>query len=311
MIISASRRTDLPAAHADWLVNRFREGFVLVRNPMNPRQVSRISLRPEDVDGIVFWTKNPAPLMEHLSVFEPYPYYFQYTLTGYDRDAEANLPPHTERIDTFLRLSEKLGAERVLWRYDPILINDRYSPGRHIDAFRRLAERLRGATERVTISFVDVYPRNRRRLEALQAASLTEDMMCSIARNIAQIARENGLQTVSCAEAIDLSECGISHAACVDARLLGRIGGIPLNVSKDANQRPACGCAPSADIGAYNTCPHGCLYCYANYSPAFLKANLQKQDDLSPLLCDHLSEEDRITERKPVSLRNSQIRMEL
>lgn len=311
MIISASRRTDLPAAHAQWLVNRFREGFVLVRNPMNPRQVSRVSLRPEDVDGVVFWTKNPAPLMEHLNIFEPYPYYFQYTLTGYDRDAEANLPTHAERIDAFLRLSERLGPERVLWRYDPILISDRYSPGWHTGAFRRLAERLKGATGRVTISFVDVYPRNRKRLEALQAASLTEDAMRSIARDIAQIARENGMRTVSCAETIGLSECGISHAACVDARLLGHIGGVPLKVSKDPGQRPACGCAPSTDIGAYNTCPHGCLYCYANYSPAFLRANLQMRDDRSPLLCSRIADDDRITERKPASLREAQIRMEL
>jgi hypothetical protein len=125
MIISASRRTDLPAAHADWLVNRSREGFVLVRNPMNPRQVSRVSLAREDVDGIVFWTKNPEPLMGRLDAFEGIPYYFQYTLTGYGQDAEANLPSVEARLDSFKRLSEKLGPERVLWRYDPVVLSGR------------------------------------------------------------------------------------------------------------------------------------------------------------------------------------------
>ena len=310
MIISASRRTDLPAAHAAWLAERFREGFVLVRNPMNPRQVSRVSLRAEDVDGIVFWTKNPAPLMEHLDAFGEIPYYFQYTLTGYDRDAEANLPGHEERMETFLRLSERIGPERVLWRYDPIMLNKRYSPDWHMETFRRFAERLRGATQRATISFVDTYPRNRKRLESLGSEFITEEIMRAMAKEIAAIAANNGMQTVSCAETIDLADCGVTHAACVDADLLGRIGGIPLKAGKDPNQRSACGCAPSVDIGAYNTCPNGCLYCYANYSPAFLKANLAQKNDHSPILCDHLTEDDKITNRKTVPLKQTQLKMD-
>lgn len=311
MIISASRRTDLPAAHVAWLVERFREGFVLVRNPMNPRQVSRVSLRAEDLDGIVFWTKNPAPLMAHLEVFEEIPYYFQYTLTGYDRDAEANLPGREERLETFLKLSERIGSERVLWRYDPILLNERYSPDWHIETFHRFAERLKGATQRATISFVDTYPRNRKRLEELGSEFISDKTMRAMAKQISSIAAANGMKTVSCAEIIDLSACGVDHAACVDAYLLGRIGGIPLKPSKDPNQRSACGCAPSVDIGAYNTCPNGCLYCYANYSPAFLKANLARRDDHSPLLCDHITAEDKITTRKSTSLKQSQIQMDL
>lgn len=311
MIVSASRRTDLPAAHADWLVNRFREGFVLVRNPMNPRQVSRVSLAKEDVDGIVFWTKNPEPLMGQLDVFDGIPYYFQYTLTGYGRDAEANLPGHGERIQTFLRLSEKIGSERVLWRYDPILLSGRYSPDWHIEAFRGLAERLRGATQRVTISFVDTYPKNRARLESLGSEFISEETMRVMAKEISAIARTNGMQTVSCAETIDLSDCGVAHGCCIDADLLSRIGGVPLKPAKDPNQRPACGCAPSVDIGAYNTCPNGCLYCYANYSPAFLKSNLAQRNDSSPILCSQITETDKITPRKPQSLKNPQIRMDL
>lgn len=310
MIISASRRTDLPAAHAQWLTERFREGFVLVRNPMNGRRVSRIPLDPESVDGVVFWTKNPEPLMPCLSAFRNYPYYFQFTLTGYGRDIEPNLPTHAKRLKTFLKLAEMIGPERVLWRYDPILLNSRYTPDWHLETFRRFAEALKGATHRATVSFVDAYPRNKKRLEALNCAEIDEETMRTMAWEIAAIARLNGMQAVTCAEEIDLSDCGVIHGRCIDAELLGRIGGFPLKSAKDPNQRPACGCAPSVDIGAYNTCPNGCLYCYANYSPSFLKTNLTRRDDLSPILCDQISDADQITARKLPSLKDAQIRME-
>lgn len=311
MIISASRRTDLPAAHALWLENRFREGFVLVRNPMNPRRVSRVPLSPETVDGVVFWTKDPAPMLGRLEIFRPYPYYFQYTLTAYGRDAEANLPDHCARVETFLRLADRIGPERVLWRYDPILISLRYSPEWHLKAFSRLAERLTGATRRVTISFVDTYARNRRRLASMGSETIGESDMRRMAAELAKIARSCGMQIVACAEAADLSDCGVARSSCIDAELLGRIGGVPLKAGRDPGQRAACGCAPSIDIGAYNTCPNGCLYCYANYSPALLRANLARRDDASPLLCDRLGEGDCVSDRACRSLRDVQLRMEL
>lgn len=306
-IISASRRTDLPAAHADWLFRRFREGFVLVRNPMNPRQVQRVSLRPEDVDGIVFWSKNPRPMLARLDELETYAYYFQYTLTAYGRDAEAALSSHGERIDTFRLLADRIGAERVIWRYDPILLTERYSPEWHVEAFRGICEALRGYTKRVTISFVDTYARNRRRLEDLGVQQFSPEMMTDMARELARIARANGMETVACCEDIDLAACGVGKAKCVDSELLGRIGGIPMRMIKDPNQREHCGCAPSVDIGAYNTCPNGCVYCYANYSPALLKQNLAVRDDASSLLCSVLQDSDIVRERKMPSLREGQL----
>jgi len=309
-IISASRRTDLPAAHADWLYRRFREEFVLVRNPMNPRAVQRVSLRPEDVDGIVFWSKNPRPMIARLGELEAYVYYFQYTLTAYGRDAEAYLPSHEERIETFRELAERIGAERVVWRYDPILVTEQYSPGWHVEAFQRLAEALRGYSRRVTISFVDTYARNRKRLAELGVLPVEMQEMRDLARRLSDIARENGMETAACCEAIDFSDCGVGRAKCVDAELLGRIGGVPLRAVKDPNQREHCGCAPSVDIGAYNTCPNGCAYCYANYSPALLRANLAQCDAVSPLLCGRLADGDVVRERRMPSMRERQIRME-
>ena len=309
MIISASRRTDLPAAYAEWLLRRLSEGYALVRNPMNPHCVQRIDLRPECVDGIVLWTKNPAPMLERLDALKPYAYYFQYTLTAYERDVEPNLPAHDVRLNSFLRLSERLGPERVLWRYDPILLSARHPVDWHLEAFRRFAERLRGATGQVTISFVDTYARNKKRLEALGIRSVSEAEMRELASEIARIARANGMNAVACSEALDLRAEGVEPARCVDAQRLGRISGVPLRAAKDPNQRGSCGCAPSVDIGAYNTCPNGCLYCYANYAPALLADNLRRCDAASPLLCGAVGPDDRVAERKMPSLRDGQLTM--
>jgi len=310
MIISASRRTDLPAAHPEWLMERFHAGEVLVRNPMNRHQVSRISLRPEDVDGVVFWTKNPAPFMQYLNYFRKYAYYFQFTLNGYGPDVETNLPGLEKRLDTFLRLSEKLGPERVLWRYDPILLNGRYTSEWHLETFRRIAERLNGATKRATISFVDEYSRNKRQLELLRCEEIGEETMRTMAWEIAAVSRLNGMHACSCAEEVELIDCGVAHASCVDAQLLAQISGFPLKSGKDPNQRSACGCAPSTDIGAYNTCPNGCRYCYANYSQPFLQENLARMSSTSPILCDQVDGEDKITTKPSASMKDAQLRMD-
>jgi len=280
-----------------------------VRNPMNPHQVSRVSLRPEDVDGVVFWTKNAAPMLNCLEALGPWPFCFQYTLTGYGADAEAGLPGAEERLNTFRELSDRIGPERTLWRYDPILLNDRYTGLWHYENFEAIARTLKGYTNRVTISFVDVYSRNRGWLDALKVRLPGEDEMREIARAFAAIAAECGMKIFACSEPLDFSACGVLPAKCIDAGLLGRIGGISLREEFDANQRKHCGCAPSIDIGAYNTCPNGCLYCYANYSAPLLKQNLPLCDPESPLLCGRVGNEDVVRERRLPSLREIQIRM--
>lgn len=311
MIISASRRTDLPAAHADWLFRRFQEGFALVRNPMNPHQVSRVSLHPDDVDGVVFWTKNPALMLDRLGALDAYPYYFQYTITGFGHKFEPSLPPLGARIDAFRQLSKRIGPERVLWRFDPIALSPDHPLERWPETFSALAQSLRGYTQRATISFVDVYPRNRARLNTVGMHAPAETQMRTLARQLAVIAHENGMEPVACCEPIDFSDCGIAPARCIDAELLSRIGGIPLKPQRDPYQRRGCSCAPSVDLGAYNTCPNGCVYCYANYSAALLRANLAQCSPDAPLLCGQLSESDRVMERKPASLRQSQLMMNL
>ena len=268
MIISASRRTDIPAFFSDWLFERLSEGFADVRNPMNFTQVRRVSLLPGDVTCFVFWTKNPAPMIPALHRLDDFSYYVQYTLNGYGADVEPRVPPLSDRIDSFRRLSDALGADRVVWRYDPILLNPVYGADFHVERFGQIARALAGYTARVTISYIDYYrkiAKNWRRLEIREPAPEEVDV---ISRAIAAIAAENGMAPSACAEKIPLGQYGILPASCIDPALIQEITGAPLPAARAKSQRPLCNCAESVDIGAYDTCPHGCAYCYANQSRA-------------------------------------------
>lgn len=284
MLLSISRRTDIPAYYSGWLFRRLSEGLVVVRNPMNPGSTREISLRPEDVDGIVFWSKNPAPVLGRLDELSRYRYYFQFTLTPYGNDIEPGIPDKAGLIDTFRRLADAIGPERVVWRYDPILLNPTYTIERHNDAFARMAQALRGNTGKCTISFIDMYKNTAANAKMLQLTELDDGAKLEIARTFAATAADNGIALDTCAEDIDLTGLGIGHARCVDAGLFNAIWGLNLPVRKDKNQRPACRCTESTDIGAYNTCPSGCLYCYANYNPAMIEKNRAAYDETAPIL---------------------------
>jgi len=291
MIISCSRRTDIPAFYSDWFFNRLSEGYVLVRNPMNARQVRNVSLAPPDVDCIVFWTKDPASMLDRLHLLKDYPYYFQFTLTPYDRDVEPNLPPKSELIDTLLRLSDKIGKKRIIWRYDPVLLTDKISIDYHVDHFGDLAKRLSGYTERCVISFIDIYRHIQNRMADLCIRPPDESEMRTLAKNIAKIAGSFGMAVETCAEAIDLSDIGIGHGKCIDDRLISELTGRNLPVQKDKYQRELCGCVSSVDIGEYNTCGHGCRYCYANVSRAKMEKNRSLQSGQTALLIGKINDQ--------------------
>lgn len=304
MILSVSRRTDIPNYYSEWFFNRIKAGFVYVRNPMNVHQVSKIDISPEVVDCIVFWTKNPEPMMDRLDELAKYDYYFQFTLTGYGKDMECNVPHKKENmIPIFRKLSEKTGKKRVIWRYDPIIFTKKYTPEYHLKAFEQIAIALKGYTEKCVISFVDVYAKNKRNMELLDAYEIDQKERLAFAGKISEIARTNGMKIGSCAESIDLDECGIEHNCCIDKALIEEIIGCRLKVGKDKNQRQECGCMESVEIGTYNTCPNGCKYCYANYSEESVARNCCKYDPESPILCGTIDENDRITERKVKSLK--------
>ena len=308
MIISASRRTDIPTYYSEWFFNRLREGYVLVRNPMNARQISRISLSPEAVDGIVFWTKNPVPMLSRLGELEPYPYYFQFPLTAYGRDVEPNLPgKNGVLIPAFQELSRMAGRERVVWRYDPIFLSDRYTVEYHCRYFRVLAAKLGEYTEKCTVSFLDFYRSTARNMRSLHIREMTAAQQREMMERFSEIAGEYGLYIDTCSEAISLEDLGISHASCVDRERLERIGGYRLKAGRDRNQRKECGCAASVDIGAYDTCGNGCLYCYATDSPPRAAERVRAHRPDSPILFGTVGPEDVIREREAVSLREQQL----
>ncbi|MDR2182338.1 MAG: DUF1848 domain-containing protein [Treponema sp.] len=264
MILSASRRTDIPACHSRWFFERLREGFVVVANPVNVRQISKVDLSPEAVDGIVFWSKNPRPMLDQLEALKDYAFYFQFTLNAYDRGIETKLPPKAELLDTFKRLSDKIGPERTCWRYDPVLLGGKRTTAWHVEHFGKLAAALRGYTETITFSFIDLYKKIAGAVSRLDIKVPTDEEQTVLAKEFSRIAGENRFRISACAEAVDLSACGVARARCIDDRLLSRISGRPLAAEKDKNQRPECLCVKSKDIGTYNSCSNGCVYCYAN-----------------------------------------------
>lgn len=312
MIISASRRTDIPSFYSRWFFNRLREGFVYVRNPMNPRQISQVSLSPEVVDGIVFWTKNPVPMLDRLDELRDYMYCFQFTLTSYGADVERALPSKSGvLIPAFQRLSDTIGPDRVIWRYDPIFLNAAYTMDYHFRYFEAMAKRLAPYTRKCTISFLDLYDKTKRNIAPLAPSPFPPELQNQMAKHVAEVAHSYGLRVDTCAEGIDLEQYGIEHGRCIDPRLWEQLLGCPLDVKKDKNQRAECGCVEALDVGAYNTCRNGCRYCYANYSEKTVASQSALHDPDSPLLIGAVGPEDKITPRKMASCKADQLRFDL
>lgn len=310
MILSASRRTDIPNYFSEWFFNRLEEGFVYVRNPMNVHQVSKIVLSPEVIDCIVFWTKNPEPMIGNLDRLRGIPCYFQFTLTGYGRDIEENIPDKKEKIiPVFQKLSDTLGSHRVIWRYDPVFFNTKYTEKYHLRIFEQIADSLKGYTKRCVISFVDFYEKNKRNMNSIHPCIPEKRALEEFAGRLAKIAYKNKMEISACAESMDLSKCGIARSCCIDKELIEEIIGCELHAEKDRNQRKECGCIESVDIGCYNTCRNGCKYCYASYSVESVDRSCRNYYLDSPLLCSTLQEGDKVTERKVKSQKEMQMRL--
>jgi DNA repair photolyase len=294
MIISASRRTDIPAFYHEWFMNRIKAGFCKVPNPLNTHQVSEVSLNPEDVDAIVFWTKNPKPLIPNLSELNSrgFKYYFQFTLNDYPRALEPNLPAFIKRLEVFKDLSQLIGPSLVVWRYDPIIISNITSSEFHIEKFTSIAEELKGFTKRVMISIVDFYKKTDRRLSQLEREEgytfqrnvENDESTISLLKEIARIAKKNDMEVHTCAEERDYSLIGISPGRCIDERIIAKMTGRSMKYKKDPYQRESCLCMFSKDIGSNDTCMHGCLYCYATTNSEVAQRRYTEHNSLSPVL---------------------------
>lgn len=210
-------------------------------------------------------------------------------------------------IPIFQELSRRIGMKKVIWRYDPIIFTKKYTMEYHLKAFEQIATALKGYTEKCVISFVDVYAKNKKNVELLDSYEADKSELLEFSKKMAVIAKDNGMSIGSCAESIDLDECGIEHNCCIDKVLIERIIGCKLKVAKDKNQRQQCGCMESVEIGTYNTCKSGCQYCYANYSEESVVKSCSKYDPKSAILCGTIDENDKITERNVKSLKEQQL----
>ena len=294
MIISASRRTDIPAFYAPWLMNRLRAGFCTVPNPFNRNQVSRISLLPQDVDAIVFWTRNARPLLAHLAELDDrgYRYYFQYTILDNPRLVDQKTPPLEQAIATFQALAAHVGPQRVIWRYDPIVLSEQTDAAFHLDRYAWIAEQLAGCTTRSVISVLDRYKKAEGRLRAVAEQGLaiageaddTWPGFAALIQGMVQSATANGMEIVSCAEEIDLARYGVRPGKCIDDDYIFAAFGLRVGGTKDPSQRAACGCIASRDIGMYDSCLFGCQYCYATSSFDRARANHAAHDPLATSL---------------------------
>ena len=305
MILNTGDRTDIPAFYSEWFYNRIREGHVLVRNPYYPSQVTRYRLSPDVIDVMVFCTKNPAPMFRSFSLLSPFEMFWFVTITPYGKEIEPFVPEKEQVLDSFLKLSELVGPERISWRYDPIFISETYSVDCHIQQFRYMAERLRGSTRQCVVSFIDLYEKTRRNFPSVRAVAAEQQAVLIDA--FSDIAEENGLQIHLCCENPSLVRSNVDADGCLTQEILERAIGCRLNVPKRKPARAQCSCLLGADIGAYNTCGHGCLYCYANYDRETVLKNRAQHDSASPFLIGSFQEGDVIKDARQVSWRDEQM----
>ena len=302
VIISASRSTDIPAFYADWFFNRLEKGYCAWMNPFNGVQ-SYVSF--ENMRFVVFWSKNPRPLIPLLHKLDEHGigYYIQYTLNDYENEKlERGVPLLTDRIDTFKRLVDQIGFGKVIWRFDPLIMTDKITIDDLLRKVEGIGEQLKGYTEKFVFSFADIssYRRVKANLETslIKYVEFEESTMTEMAKGLSDLNKKWGFQLATCAEKLDLEAYGIEHNRCIDDRLMVKyfshdlklmefLGAkiIPADIfnpepqvvfeknNKDKGQRMFCGCIMSKDIGQYNTCPHLCEYCYANSSKAVAVRN--------------------------------------
>ncbi len=278
VIISASRRTDIPAFYSDWLINIFQKGEMLWKNPFNPNQKRYVYFNK--TRAVIFWSKNPLQLIDKLNFFDQkgIHYYFQYTLNNYPEYLEPCTQDLNDRIDIFKKIVDRTGKKNVIWRFDPVVITDKIDEDCIYNSILSTGQRLKGYAERLVISFLKLYPRVKKKLEkaGIQCKEISNENKVSIFKNIGHIARQLGLEVMSCAEPLninnELGNIGIKKGRCIDPDIMKELFNTDKvlmayleTAKKDKGQRKECGCIQSIDVGTYNTCKHHCLYCYANW----------------------------------------------
>ena len=292
MIIQTGMRTDIPAFYSEWLCNRIKEGYVMVRNPYQPQQVTRYTFSPSVVDLIAFCSKNPAPMLSHMDLLKTYGMYWFVTITPYGKEIEPLVPDVEAVIDTFRQLAEITGPDSMGWRYDPIFLNETYTPEVHIQKFTQNEQALEGYTNTCVISFIDLYQKVRRNFPEAQA--VPKEKRLSLGKTMIQIAAAHGMKVYPCGEGTELACYGADCNGCMTQETYEKALHTTLDIPKKQPLRKECACFMGNDIGAYNTCLHGCKYCYANYDTKTVRQNYALHDPKSPFLIGNLKADDKI-----------------
>ncbi len=307
MIINTGQRTDIPAFYPKWLANRFKKGEVCVRNPFNEERVSRYKLSSDTVDVVGFCSKNPAPFFEYMDVIKDYGQYWFVTITPYGRDIEPGVPDKHKILEDFKVLSGMVGIDCIGWRYDPILVNDRYTVDYHLRAFEQMAAALDGYTKTVVISFIDLYEKVKRNFPEVSSVSRQDKHF--LGKEIVKIATEHGMVVKPCGEGEFLSEYGADCRGCMTVETYEKAIGAKLIVPNKKPSRKECACYLSGDIGAYDSCGHLCRYCYANNDIEAVKRNMKLHDPDSPFLIGSYREGDIIHDVEMKSYIDPQLRL--
>lgn len=307
MIIQTGLRTDIPAFYSRWFVNRIKAGFVCVRNPYDTGAVTRYRLMPDVVDAIGFCTKNPAPMLPHMELLRPYGQFWYVTVTPYGADVEPRVPPREQVLESFRRLSGHVGKDCIGWRYDPILLSERYTVQRHIAEFERMADILCGYTTICVISFIDLYAKVKRNFPEVKEVGRAEQ--AELAQAFVANARDRGITVKACGEGDWLAAYGVNCEGCMTLATYEAASHCRLNAPAHRASRSECACHLSCDIGAYNTCGHLCRYCYANASADAVRRNMRLHDPESPFLIGGSLPGDRVKDAVQQSWKDGQISM--
>lgn len=306
MILNTGCRTDIPAYYSEWFYNRIKEGYVLTRNPYYPNQVMKYRLDPEVVDCLCFCTKNPEHMLSRMKEIKQFKQLWHVTITPYGKEIEPYVPDKEMVMEAFKKLAGMAGVNAVDWRYDPIFITDKYSLDFHIETFGKMAENLEGYTKTCVISFIDLYAKTRRNFSGIREVSKADQI--TLAKEFVEIGKMHGMTIRSCCEGTFLAEYGVDVSGCMTKQVLEKAIGTSLDLAKiKKHAREECDCLLGNDIGMYNTCGHGCLYCYANYDRKTVEQNMRLHNPESPLLAGELLEDDVIKEVKQVSFCSGQM----
>ena len=295
MILNTGSRTDTVQYYTKWLLKRFEEGFVYSRNPLFPDKVTRYELNPETLDCVVFCSKNYEPILPYIKqITDKFNTYFHYTITAYGKDVEPNVPYIDKSIETLIKLSDIVGRQKIGWRYDPILLTEKYTKNVHYETFDYMAAKLSPYVDRCIFSFVEMYKKLQTNMPEI--IQLTENDKNDIAKNIGDIAKKYKLTLQTCATQANYEEYGICQSGCMTAEILGKANNVTFKKLSHRGNRAGCGCIESRNIGDYDTCPNGCKYCYANKNPELALENFKKHNPDSPLILGDLKETDEITQ---------------